>query len=156
MTEKKRKDGDKMTQIELLQHMFWELSQSLETNGSQSVLQTNYEHQLACYEKLFDAPAACERDRERGLVCGRCLIALSRSLLSSGHTDESLGRAKRELCHLKPLFAKDKQPEKTKLKRLVEQRISSLSPQRSDEISDAMLFLYLSLVPTVKGKEEEL
>ncbi|MEE1279227.1 MAG: hypothetical protein UHH95_00155 [Oscillospiraceae bacterium] len=144
----KRKDGDKMTQTRLLQNMFLKLSESLQ--NEKPPLYKNYEQQLALYEELFEAPAASAAERERALISARCIIALSRSLVGNV-PDESLDAAKRELEILKPLFTQTKrQPEKSKIKELVMQRIDILSPSRSDEIVDAVLFLYLSLVPIAK------
>ncbi len=137
-----------MTQTQLLQNMFLKLSDSLQ--NEKPPLQQNYEQQLALYEELFNTPAATALERERALISARCIIALSRSLVGSV-PNESLNAAKRELEILKPLFTQAKrQPEKSKIRELVLQRIDVLSPSRSDEIVDAVLFLYLSLVPIAK------
>lgn len=140
-----------MTQTEVLRSMFLRLSDSLDKRNGRISLYQNYEYQCALYEKLFDAPAAEEMERERGLVCGRCMIALSRSLIAKEISGDSIAAAKRELEIIRPLFLHgSKNSEKQKIKNIVKERIDALSPRCSDEIVDAVLFLYLSLVPTAK------
>ena len=139
-----------MTQTDVLKNMFSKLFNSLDATREKNTFYENYEYQCELYEKLFDAPEG-DMERERGLVCGRCIIALSRSLVGSNLSFESIEDAKRELEILKPLFMDESRiGEKQKIKSLVRKRIEFLSPRSSDEIADAVLFLYLSLAPTAK------
>lgn len=137
-----------MTQTQLLQNMFLRLSESL--SKETPPLQQNYQQQLALYKELFNTPASSAAERERALISARCIIALSRSLVGNVPSD-SLSAAKRELEILKPIFLKQKtRLNKNEIRELVEKRIDILSPGCSDEIVDAVLFLYLSLVPVSK------
>ncbi len=137
-----------MTQTQLLRNMFLKLSESL--SNEEPPLQQNYQQQLSLYEQLFNAPSSSAAERERTLISARCIIALSRSLVGNVPSD-SLSAAKRELEILKPIFLKQKtRLNKNEIRELVEKRIDILSPGCSDEIVDAVLFLYLSLVPMSK------
>ena len=129
-----------MTQNKVLENMFTSLSEALSENEKSAFLTANYEHQCALYERLIDMS-----ESENDLVCGRCLIALSRSLAAEKIPKESVTAAKNELRILKPLFSKTAHLSKKQIEKLVRSRIESLTSASSDEVIDAFLFLYLSL-----------
>ncbi len=132
-----------MTQAKLLSSMFSKLSDSLESD--RPVFYKNYEQQLKLYEQLFEAPFTSAAERERSLISARCIIALSRSLTGEV-CKQSLDAVKSEIEILKPFFNGNKiDGEKDRIKAAVQRRIAALSPICSDEMLDAVLFLYLSL-----------
>lgn len=129
-----------MTHNTVLKNMFTSLSDALSDNPKNARLSQNYEHQCALYEKLIDMS-----ESEGDLVCGRCLIALSRSLAAEEIKKESIAAAQNELEILKPLFSRSPRPTKKQIEDLVRSRIEALTSASSDAVYDAVLFLYLSL-----------
>lgn len=129
-----------MTQNKVLEKMFTSLSDALIENKKNNLLLKNYEHQCALYEKLLDMS-----ESENDLVCGRCLIALSRSLAAEEIKDESVMVVKNEIEILKDIFSKTVRPSKKQIEKLVRSRIEFLTSATSDAVYDAVLFLYLSL-----------
>ena len=129
-----------MTQNKVVSSMFAELMSALEQKERAASLMENYEHQCVLYERLIDSA-----QKEKELVCGRCLIALSRSLASEKITDESISAVKNEVKILSGVFSKEGKPNKKQIDKLVRSRIEELSLEPSDAVYDAILFLYLSL-----------
>lgn len=129
-----------MTQNVVLENMFTSLSDALSENSKTALLTQNYEHQCALYERLIDMS-----ESESDLVCGRCIIALSRSLAADEINRESVAAVKSELAILKPIFSKSSHYTKNQIERIVRSRIESLTTASSDAVYDAILFLYLSL-----------
>lgn len=120
--------------------MFSELAGALSETEKKKSLSENYEHQCALYERLLYSVQS-----ENDLVCGRCLIALSRSLAAEEIKKESICAVKNEVEILKSVFEEDSKPTRKQIERLVHSRIEQLSGAPSDEVTDAVLFLYLSL-----------
>ncbi len=129
-----------MTQNKVLKSMFGELSGALAQESKTTAFTKNYEHQCALYERLLEGSQS-----ESDLVCGRCLIALSRSLAAQETKKESILSAKNEVNILNEVFSEGTKPSKKQIESLVRSRIETLSGTPSDEVIDAVLFLYLSL-----------
>ena len=129
-----------MTQNRVLKNMISGLMQALSDTSQKNLLLENYEHQCNLYERLL-----LNQKSENDLVCGRCLIALSRSLASEKITDESISAVKNEVKILSGVFSKEGKPNKKQIDKLVRSRIEELSLEPSDAVYDAILFLYLSL-----------
>lgn len=120
--------------------MFRELSGALSQELRSTAFVKNYEHQCALYERLLEGSQS-----ESELVCGRCLIALSRSLAAEETKKESILTAKNEVDILKKVFTGGVKPTKKQIENLVRARIELLSGAPSDEVIDAVLFLYFSI-----------
>ena len=120
--------------------MFTSLSDALSENSETALFYENYQRQCVLYESLLDTSK-----NESDLVCGRCLIALSRSLTADEIKKESVCAAKNELDILKDVFLDGARPSKRQIERLVRSRVELLSTSDSDAVYDAVLFLYLSL-----------
>ena len=129
-----------MTQNNVLKSMFRELSGALSQELRSTAFVKNYEHQCALYERLLEGSQS-----ESELVCGRCLIALSRSLAAEETKKESILTAKNEVDILKRVFTGGVKPTKKQTENLVRTRIELLSGAPSDEVIDAVLFLYFSI-----------
>ena len=129
-----------MTQNRVLKNMLKALSDALSDTPQKKLLLENYEHQCDLYEKLL-----LNQKSESDLVCGRCLIALSRSLASERINDKSVCAVKNEVEILNGVFSKGSRPNKKQIEQLVRSRIEELSLEPSDAVYDAILFLYLSL-----------
>lgn len=129
-----------MTQNNVLKSMFRELSGALSQELRSTAFVKNYEHQCALYERLLEGSQS-----ESELVCGRCLIALSRSLAAEETKKESILTAKNEVDILKKVFTGGVKPTKKQIENLVRARIELLSGAPSDEVIDAVLFLYFSI-----------
>ena len=120
--------------------MLTSLSDALSKPSMPAILIKNYERQCALYKKLLE-----ENQSEGDLVCGRCLIALSRSLASEETKNDSIQTVKNEVDILKKVFNEGAKPNKKQIESLVKARVEMLSTSPSDEVVDAVLFLYLSL-----------
>lgn len=129
-----------MTQNRILKNMLTSLSDALSKPSMPAILIKNYERQCALYKKLLE-----ENQSEGDLVCGRCLIALSRSLASEETKNDSIQTVKNEVDILKRVFNEGAKPNKKQIESLVKARVEMLSTSPSDEVVDAVLFLYLSL-----------
>ena len=128
-----------MTHNKVLKSMLSELSSALSKNEEHGGLSENYENQCALYERLVS-----NAQSENDLICGRCLIALSRSLAADAIRKESISAVKNEVEILKSVFRGEK-TSKEQIESIVRARIETLSCAPSDEVTDAVLFLYLSL-----------
>ncbi len=131
-----------MNKTKLLCSMYENLSESLRENVSSKKLYENYKKQLDFYEALFKNEQDFGGD-ESSLVCARCFISLSRSLFENRHRKKEILTAKRELDFLKPVFSREISRES--VTKTVQDRINALSKNKSDEIGDSILFLYLAL-----------
>ncbi len=138
----------------LLQSMFFTFSESLNHLDNKSRLEENYENQLACYSRLFDLGGDDDEAR-RSLICARCLISATRSLLYNGYLSENVSAIRRELDSLSPVFS-GKQMTKKDLAALIDKRISHLTPKKSDEMVDAVLFMCISMAPKSYSEEKSL
>ena len=142
-----------MEQSKLLEHMFITFSDSLSNRQSGRILQKNYEKQIDSYSKLFkEADSIPEEEQKRNLICARCLISATRSLLYQGYCDENILAVKQELDYLKPIFS-GKRMSSSELRGLIDRRIDRLVPRKSDQMVDAILFMYVSLFPPTKNCE---
>lgn len=138
----------------LLQSMFFTFSESLNHLNNKSKLEANYEKQLACYSRLFDLGGEDDEAR-RFLICARCLISATRSLLYNGYLSENVSAIRCELDSLSPVFS-GKQMTKEDLAALIDKRISRLTPKKSDEMVDAVLFMCISMAPKNYSEEKSL
>lgn len=129
-----------MTQNKVLSSMFAELMSALEQKERAASLMENYEHQCVLYERLIDSA-----QKEKELVCGRCLIALSRSLASEEIRAESISAVKNEIEIINDIYSNRCKTTKKQIEGIVHSRIEMLTGADSDEVIDAVLFLYLSL-----------
>ena len=116
------------------------LSNALSDTSQKKLILQNYEHQCDLYKELL-----LDQKNESDLVCGRCIIALSRSLASEKINYESINAVKNEIEILNGVFSKSRKPNKKQIEELVRSRIEQLSLEPSDAVYDAILFLYLSL-----------
>ena len=147
--------GEYIMQEDLLQDMFYTFSDSLNALSSKKRLQQNYEKQLDSYSKLFEKDRCAENEETRTqLICARCLISATRSLLCGGYLNENIPTIKQELNFLLPLFS-GKRMTKTDLSNLIDNRILRLTPKKSDEMVDAVLFMYISMAPHKTQTEEK-
>lgn len=143
-----------MEQNNLLEHMFFTFSDSLSNRQSGRILQKNYEKQIDSYAKLFkEAEISDDEEHKRRIICARCLISATRSLLYKGYCDENIPTVRQELNFLKPIFS-GKRMTAADLSSLIDRRIDRLVPKKSDEMVDAILFMYISLAPPKKKAEE--
>ena len=129
-----------MTHNKVLKSMLSELSNALSKSGKHSGFSANYENQCALYERLTSSEQS-----ESDLICGRCLIALSRSLAAEEIKKDSISTVKNEVEILKNVFREGSKSTRGQIEDLVRSRIETLSCAPSDEVIDAILFLYLSL-----------
>lgn len=131
-----------MNQNKILEKMLYTFIRCAENAGDRESLIENYEMQKARYQSLF------EFGEENLLVCARCILSATRSLLGSeGKGDESV---KGELKFLKPLVLCKNN--KNAFRGIINRRIERLKSENSDNISDAILFMYISLAKTYKGE----
>lgn len=138
----------------LLKQMFQTFSDSFLNRESGRVLSKNYERQIDSYSKLFKAAESLDdEEAKRQLICARCLISATRSLLYKGYCDENIPAIEKELSFLKPIFS-GRRMTAADLSLLVDRRINSLVPKKSDEMVDAILFMYISLAPPKTQNEE--
>lgn len=132
-----------MQKSALLEEMFTTFSDSFQNRQSEKILIKNYQKQKQSYKRVFDL---CEGEQGRNsLVCARCLISATRSLLYKDFS-ESDERLYSELLLLKPLFGSSRL-KKAELSRFIESRINAVTEMKSDAMTDAVLFMYLSLLP---------
>lgn len=129
-----------MTHNKVLRNMLFGLCQTLSETEKSSDFSENYERQCTLYERLISEPQS-----ESDLVCGRCLIALSRSLAADEIKKESICALRSEMEILGNVFKEGTRPTKKQIENLVRSRIETLSTSPSDAVYDAVLFLYLSL-----------
>ncbi len=138
----------------LLQSMFFTFSESLDHLEDRSKLEENYEKQLNYYSRLFES-GSDDDEEKRSLICARCLISATRSLLYKGYLSENVSAIRHELDCLSPVFS-GKQMTKKALTSLIDNRISRLTPKKSDEMVDAVLFMCISMAPKYYSEEKSL
>ncbi len=138
----------------LLKNMFFTFEESLNFPENKKLLLKNYEKQLESYSKLFEAGGDNEGQR-RNLICARCLASATRSLLSGGYLSENIPTVKGELERLSPIFS-GKQMTKKDIAELVDARISRLASKKSDEMTDAVLFMCISMATKSYTEEKSL
>lgn len=141
-------------QSTLLKDMFFTFSESLNAPENKKQLLKNYEKQLESYSKLFEKGSDDDEAR-RALICARCLISATRSLLYGGYLSENIPAIKSELEFLSPVFS-GKQMTKKDLSTLIDKRISRLTTKKSDEMVDAVLFMCISMAPKSYSEEKSL
>lgn len=129
----------------LLTQMYKNLSDSLSKDADLESRQKNHQKQLDFYDKLFSLEAQNE-DREKMLVCARCIISISRSIAQDIHSAPSIEKTKKELMCLEDIFVQNKGRLGRQIRSTVQERINKLSQNSPDEMSDSILFLYLSLM----------
>lgn len=138
----------------LLKDMFFTFAESLRSPDNKKSLSKNYERQLESYSRLFTLSADDEEARRR-LICARCLISATRSLLYGGYLSENIPAIKSEVDKLAPVFS-GKQMTKKAIGELIDRRISRLTPKKSDEMVDAVLFMCISLAPKSFSEENSI
>ena len=143
-----------MEQNKLLNYMFFTFSDSLKHLNSQTKLLQNYEKQLNSYSRLFSFIKEENDEQKRLLICARCLISATRSLVSKGYKNENIAKVLNELNYLGPIF-NGKRMSSVDLNKLIDRRISKLMPSKSDEMIDSVLFMYFSLSENQKNLENE-
>ncbi len=127
----------------LLKNMFLTFEESLNFPENKRLLLQNYEKQLQSYSKLFDKGGESEAER-RSLICARCLASATRSLLSGGYLIENIPAVKGEISRLSPVFRGERMTKKD-IAKLIDERINRLADKKSDEMTDAVLFMCISL-----------
>ncbi len=136
--------GDKIMRA-LLTQMYKNLSESLSCDALPEERCKNYESQLRFYDKIFSMESQGE-EREKVLVCARCFLSISRSVMENRYTPERLLQAKKELSYLEPIFENGRGTIRAKIRKTAQERINRLSRNDPDEMADSVLFLYLSLM----------
>lgn len=131
--------GVKMEQNKTLENMLCTFIECAENSNNDTLISKNYEMQKIRYQALF------ESGEENLLVCARCILSATRALLySDSSSDESL---KEEIRFLRPLVLEQKN--RTQIKKTIIRRIEILKTENSDNISDALLFMYIALANNV-------
>lgn len=131
--------GVKMEQNKTLENMLCTFIECAENSNNDTLISKNYEMQKIRYQALF------ESGEENLLVCARCILSATRALLySDSSSDESL---KEEIRFLRPLVLERKN--RTQIKKTIIRRIEILKTENSDNISDALLFMYIALANNV-------
>lgn len=102
----------------------------------------NYNKQLMLYRKLISESDGTD---EREMICARCLLSLSRSMLLGNHSEKSVNCAKNELSFLCKTIDK-KNVYSKEIKDMISERINSLSQIESDELVDSVIFVYHSIL----------
>ena len=144
--------GEFTMQEALLQSMFFTFSGCLDCLDNKAELERNYQKQLECYSAIFESNRCDDDDAMSMLICARCLISATRSLLCGGYLSENIQTIKKEVAQLSPIF-NSKRLSKSDVSKIVNNRISSLAPKKSDEMIDAVLFMCFSL--SAKNHTEE-
>lgn len=128
-----------MEQNKTLENMLCTFIECAENSNNDTLISKNYEMQKIRYQALF------ESGEENLLVCARCILSATRALLySDNSSDESL---KEEIRFLRPLVLEQKN--RTQIKKTIIRRIEILKTENSDNISDALLFMYIALANNV-------
>lgn len=131
--------GVKMEQNKTLENMLCTFIECAENSNNDTLISKNYEMQKIRYQALF------ESGEENLLVCARCILSATRALLySDSSSDESL---KEEIRFLRPLVLERKN--RAQIKKTIIRRIETLKTENSDNISDALLFMYIALANNV-------
>lgn len=128
-----------MEQNKTLENMLCTFIECAENSNNDTLISKNYEMQKIRYQALF------ESGEENLLVCARCILSATRALLySDSSSDESL---KEEIRFLRPLVLERKN--RAQIKKTIIRRIETLKTENSDNISDALLFMYIALANNV-------
>lgn len=128
-----------MEQNKTLENMLCTFIECAENSNNDTLISKNYEIQKIRYQALFESA------EENLLVCARCILSATRALLySDSSSDESL---KEEIRFLRPLVLERKN--RTQIKKTIIRRIEILKTENSDNISDALLFMYIALANNV-------
>ena len=138
-------------QRSLLKNMFLTFEESLNSPENKNLLSQNYEKQLQNYSRLFDEGGDDELARSQ-LICARCLASATRSLLLGGYLSENIPDIKTEISRLSPVFSGARMTKKY-LSELIDERISRLAGKKSDEMTDAVLFMCISLANKSNAEE---
>ncbi len=146
--------GGYIMQRTLLRNMFLTFEESLNFTENKKLLTQNYEKQLKSYAKLFDESGEGEAQR-RNLICARCLASATRSLLSGGYLSENIPTVKNEISRLSPVFRGERMAKKD-IAALIDERINRLASKKSDEMTDAVLFMCISLSNKSHAEEKSL
>ena len=132
-----------MTQ--LLRKMYLNLSDSLKSGGDQEKRELAYQKQLRFYRQMYECEINAAQ-KESLLVAARCLISISRFLCEKGGSAPQLDFARRQLAKVGDAFEDAGGRGRDAVRKAASKRIALLSQNGSDELSDAFLFLYMSLL----------
>ena len=138
----------------LLRNMFTTFEESLNFPENKKLLSQNYEKQMQNYAKLFDESGESEAELQN-LVCARCLASATRSLAFGGYLLENIPAVKSEISRLSPVFRGERMTKKD-VSSLIEERINRLTCKKSDEMTDAILFMCISLGGKSHAEENSL
>ena len=125
----------------ILENMFLTFISCVENVGNRALLVRNYERQRENYRLLFSFSEG-EGDEE-SLVCARCIISATRSLFYDECSD--INRIKGDIEFLKPFFRSERKKSSEIIPSL-NARMQKLTRTGSDSVSDAVLFMYISLI----------
>ena len=130
-------------QAALLKNMFLTFEESLNFPENKDLLLKNYEKQMQSYSRLFESVDESEETR-KSLICARCLASATRSLVSGGYLNENIPAVKSEIISLSPVFCGERMTKKA-IATIIDERINRLASKKSDEMTDAVLFMCISL-----------
>lgn len=129
----------------LLREMYLNLSDSLKNDVGEEKRALSYQKQLCFYRKIYEQDSD-NAQKENLLVAARCLISISRFLCENAHSTPSLEFAREQLAQVGDVLEGRGTSKREVLRRVANKRIALLSQNNCDELSDAFLFLYMSLL----------
>jgi len=134
----------------ILENMFLTFISCVENMGDRALLVRNYERQRENYRLIFSD--GDNESNEQRLVCARCIISATRSLFYDEYSD--ITRIKGDIEFLKPFF-KSERKKTSEFEPILNARMQKLTKMGSDSVSDAVLFMYISLM-SQDAKEKSL
>lgn len=129
----------------LLREMYLNLSDSLKDGVGEVQRAQNHQKQLCFYRQIYEHEIDAAQ-KESLLVAARCLISISRFICENAHRAQSLDFARQQLAQVGDVFEGTGTRSREAIRQVTSKRIALLSQNNCDELSDAFLFLYMSLL----------